>query len=65
MIEVTRLNDTKIFINPFQLEFLEETPDTVLVFSSSHRMVVKEKAPEIRERFVEYFAEIMKHAQGK
>lgn len=65
MIEVTRLNDTKIFINPFQLEFLEETPDTVLVFNSSHRMVVKEKAVEIREKFVQYFAEIASRSQGK
>ena len=30
MIEVTRLNDTKLLINSDQIEFVEETPDTVI-----------------------------------
>lgn len=65
MIEVTRLNDTKISVNPLQLEFLEETPDTVLVFNSSHRMVVKEKASEIRSLCADFYAEVMRRAEGK
>ena len=34
MIEVTRLNETKILINPDLIELVEETPDTVITFTT-------------------------------
>ena len=57
MIEVTRLNDTPIVINPFQIEFLEETPDTVILMESGRKMVVRERIPEIREKFIAFLGE--------
>ncbi len=59
MVELTRLNDTKISINLFLVEYVEETPDTIVVFQSGHKMVVKEKAEEIRRRFQEYLGGAM------
>lgn len=60
MIEVTRLNNSKLMINPFLIEHLEETPDTVLVFNSGHKMVVKEKGDVIRGLFAEFLSEVGK-----
>ena len=48
MIEVTRLNDTKILINPDLIEFVEETPDTVVTFTTGRKIIVKESRREIK-----------------
>ncbi|MBD5540503.1 MAG: flagellar FlbD family protein [Lachnospiraceae bacterium] len=48
MIEVTRLNDTKILINPDLIEFVEETPDTVITFTTGRKIIVKESRQEIK-----------------
>jgi len=61
MIQLTRLNDTKIWINPFLIEFMEETPDTVILFNSGKKMVVKERTIEIRQKFVEFLGDSIKN----
>lgn len=48
MIEVTRLNNTKILINPDLIEFVEETPDTVITFTTGRKIIVKESRQEIK-----------------
>lgn len=48
MIEVTRLNDTKILINQDLIEFVEETPDTVISFTTGRKIIVKESRQEIK-----------------
>ncbi|MGA2141078.1 MAG: flagellar FlbD family protein [Brevinematales bacterium] len=60
MIELTRLNNTKFTINMFLVEFLEETPDTIIVFQSGHKMVCKEKTAEIRQMFSEFLSRTVK-----
>ncbi len=48
MIEVTRLNETKILINPDLIEVVEETPDTVITFTTGKKIIVKESRQEIK-----------------
>lgn len=48
MIEVTRLNDTKLLINCDQIEFVEETPDTVISFLSGKKIIVKESRQTVK-----------------
>lgn len=48
MIEVTRLNGTKILINPDLIELVEETPDTVISFTTGRKLIVKESRQEIK-----------------
>lgn len=48
MIEVTRLNDTQILINPDLIEFVEETPDTVITFTTGRKIIVKESRQDIK-----------------
>lgn len=58
MIEVTRLNDTKILINPDLIEFVEETPDTVVTFTTGRKIIVKESRQEVKNLVVLYKKEI-------
>ena len=58
MIEVTRLNDTKILINPDLIEFVEETPDTVVTFTTGRKIIVKESRQEVKNLVKLYKKEI-------
>ena len=42
MIEVTRLNGTQILVNADLIELVEETPDTVITFTTGRKIIVKE-----------------------
>ena len=48
MIEVTKLNGAKILVNPHLFEVVEETPDTVLSFTTGRKLIVKESRQEIK-----------------
>ena len=48
MIEVTRLNGTKILINSDLIEMVEETPDTLLSFTNGRKLIVKESRQEVK-----------------
>ncbi len=59
MIEVTRLNETKLVINSDQIEFVEETPDTVISFLSGKKIIVKESRQEIQNLVILYKKKIL------
>ncbi len=48
LIEVTKLNDSRILINPDAIEYVEETPDTVVLFRSGRKIIIKESRQEIK-----------------
>ena len=48
MIEVTKINDVKMLINPDHIETVEETPDTVITFVAGRKIIVKESRQEIK-----------------
>ena len=48
MIEVTKFNDTKLLINAELIETVEETPDTVISFTTGRKIIVKESRQEIK-----------------
>lgn len=57
MIMVTRLNKVEQFyVNENRIEFIEETPDTVISLESGKKIVVMESAAEVIERIAEYKA---------
>lgn len=58
MIEVTRLNDTKVIINADLIERIEEAPDTVITLTTGNKLVVKESGQEVRNLVVLYKKEI-------
>ena len=63
MIEVTKINGVKILINPDLLELAEETPDTVLTFTTGRKIIVKESRQEVKNLVKltrqDYFREIL------
>lgn len=54
MIKVTRLNGEELYVNSDLIEFIEETPDTVLSLTTSKKIVVKENAEEVIRRIIDF-----------
>lgn len=54
MIRVTRLNGKEFVLNAELIQFLEETPDTVITLVNHEKIVVKEKMDEVVRRVIEY-----------
>ena len=55
MIKVTRINKVEEFyINDERIEFIEETPDTVISLESGKKILVMESAAEVIARIIEY-----------
>ena len=48
MIEITKLNGTRILINPDLIEIIESTPDTVISLTTGRKIIVKESRQEIK-----------------
>ncbi len=58
MIEVTRLNDSKVIINAELIEKIEEAPDTIITLTSGNKIIVKESRQEVRNLVILYKKEI-------
>ncbi len=58
MIEVTRLNDTKLIINADMIEKVEESPDTIITLTSGNKIIVKESRQEVRNLVILYKKEV-------
>lgn len=54
MIQLTRLNKSEIMINSDLIQYVEETPDTVITLTNGQKIVVVEPALEIVNKVVEY-----------
>jgi flagellar protein FlbD len=54
MIEVTRLNGVKYWVNPHQIESIEQNPDVTLVMLSGKTLIIKEKPEEVIEKIIAY-----------
>lgn len=55
MIKVTKLNGEVFYVNPYEIEFIEETPDTVVSLKSGKKILVSEKADEVIQKMVEFY----------
>ena len=58
MIEVTKINGTKVLVNPDLIELVEETPDTVIAFTTGMKLIVKEGRQEVKNLVKSYRKEI-------
>jgi len=54
MIEVTRLNGNKYWINPHQIESMEQKPDLTLTMLSGKTVVVKDTPEDVIEKIIAY-----------
>ena len=51
---LTKINSASIAVNSDLIEYIEETPDTVITFTNNDRIVVLERMDEIIEKIVQY-----------
>lgn len=54
MVELTRLNGTKITINAELIEMVEDTPDTVITLSTGKKIIVRESRHEVKNLVISY-----------
>lgn len=53
MLELTKLNNEKILINPFQVEFIEAIPESKIVMMNGKFHLVSEDYDEIQRQFLQ------------
>ena len=54
MVKVTRLDGYEYHVNPHQIEYIEQNPDTTLIMLSGKRLVVREDYQAVFYAIVEY-----------
>ena len=54
MIRLTRLNGRAFVLNAERIQYLEETPDTVITLVGGEKVMVQEQMDAVIERAVEY-----------
>jgi flagellar protein FlbD len=54
VIAVTRLDGQKLFVNADVIETIEQTPDTIVSFTSGHKMLVRDHPEVLIRRAMEY-----------
>lgn len=63
MIEVTKINGSKLLVNTNLIETVEETPDTVITLTDGKKIIIKESRHEVKNLVKltrqEYFKNIL------
>lgn len=54
MIELTKYNDMKFTVNADIIEFVEETPDTVISLTTGKKIIVKESRQKVVDLVISY-----------
>lgn len=62
MIQVTKLNGEVFYVNPNEIEFIEETPDTVVSLKSGKKILVAEKAERVIDLMVDFYRRVNRPA---
>jgi flagellar protein FlbD len=54
MIEITRLDNSRMVVNVEKIQSLQSTPDTVITFTNNVKMIVREPLEEVSDKIMEY-----------
>ena len=54
MIKVTRLNGTDLIVNAELIEFVENTPDTIITTTSGKKIIVRDDAESVIKKVLQY-----------
>tara|TARA_B100000676_G_C17866469_1_gene726216 strand:- start:452 stop:652 length:201 start_codon:yes stop_codon:yes gene_type:complete len=54
VIKLTRLNQSEVVVNVEMIEFVEETPDTLISLISGKKVLVTEPVDLVVNRVIEY-----------
>lgn len=62
MIELTRLNGSRLSINCDLIKYADSAPDTVLTLVTGEKLVVLEPRAEVMRRTMDYRASVLRSA---
>lgn len=62
MIELTRLNGSRLSINCDLIKYADSAPDTVLTLVTGEKLVVLESRAEVIRRILDYRASVLRTA---
>jgi flagellar protein FlbD len=60
MIQLTRLNNHPLVVNSDLIKFVEQSPDTVITLLSGEKIVVRESAPDVLDRVVQFRRSVLR-----
>ncbi|USG67932.1 flagellar FlbD family protein [Brevibacillus ruminantium] len=55
MIQLTRFNGVKFYLNATHVETVESTPDTVITLLTGKKYIVRETAEEVRSQILHFY----------
>ena len=58
MIKLTRLNNSLIVVNSDLIEFVEETPDTIVTLTTGQKVIARESVDEVIEKVIAFKKQI-------
>mgnify|MGYP003574096386 CR=1 FL=1 len=61
MIELTKINGKKFYVNADLMEFLEATPDTIISLTTGKKIIVKENVEEVIELVIQYKSKALRN----
>lgn len=61
MVELTKMDGRRVLVNPDLIELVEETPDTVILFTTGRKIIVKESRQEVKNLVKSYRKDIFAH----
>ena len=62
MIQLTRLNNTRLAVNCDLIKYVEEAPDTVITLLNGEKLVVRETTAEVIDRVREFRRSVLEVA---
>lgn len=54
MIDVTKMNGSKVTVNTDLIETVEEMPDTVITLTTGKKIIIKESRQEVKNLVILY-----------
>jgi flagellar protein FlbD len=64
MIQLTRLNNTRLAVNSDLIKYVEEAPDTVITLLNGEKLVVRETTEQVIERVRDFRSSVLTAVSG-
>ncbi len=65
MIKITKINGEELTLNSELIEFIEETPDTMISLTTGKKIIVMESCAEIVNRVIVFKSKIYNYCSEK
>jgi flagellar protein FlbD len=59
MIQLTRLNNSKVSVNSDLIKWVEQNPDTVITLLNGEKLLVQETVEQVLDRVIEFRRQLL------